>query len=214
MGEIEDPELDLEACAREPIHIPGSIQPHGVMLVADRTTLEISHAAGDVARRLGRTAWLGCSLGEVLGQEAAERLTQVTASGAAGGYAGRVTFAGGAMDMLAHVSGGNLVVELEPGEAGAPAAFLLAQQEAAGAAFERAAGVKALCERAAVEFRRLTGFDRVMIYRFLEDDAGAVMAEDVAEGMPSFLNHHFPVPISPPRRGRSTSATWCEPFRT
>ena len=26
---------DLDACAREPIHIPGSIQPHGVLLVVD-----------------------------------------------------------------------------------------------------------------------------------------------------------------------------------
>ena len=32
-----------------------------------------------------------------------------------------------------------------------------------------------------------TGF-----YRFLDDDAGAVLAEDRAPDVPSFLNHHFP----------------------
>jgi chemotaxis family two-component system sensor kinase Cph1 len=90
------------------------------------------------------------------------------------------------------VDGEWLIVEFEPGLGALPAAVLLGQLEAAGAAFERAPNLKTLCERAAVEFRRLTGFDRVMIYRFQDDDAGAVLAEDVVEGMPSFLNHHFP----------------------
>ncbi|MGO4122934.1 hypothetical protein AB4Z01_00980 [Inquilinus sp. YAF38] len=33
--------FDLSACDREPIHIPGSIQPHGVLLVVDAETLDI-----------------------------------------------------------------------------------------------------------------------------------------------------------------------------
>jgi len=41
-------ELDLSACDREPIHIPGAIQSHGVLLVADRS--------GDAARRGGERA--------------------------------------------------------------------------------------------------------------------------------------------------------------
>jgi light-regulated signal transduction histidine kinase (bacteriophytochrome) len=184
----EAPTADLDACAREPIHIPGSIQPHGVMLIADRTTQEIRHAAGDVLGLLGREAWIGRTLGEVLGDPLAERVAQVTQSGAHGGYAGRI----GALDVAAQVDGEWLIVEVEPGSWALPASVLLGQLEAAGAAFERAPKLKALCERAAIEFRRLTGFDRVMIYRFLDDDAGAVLAEDAAEGMPSFLNHHFP----------------------
>src|SRR5690606_13665928 len=42
------------------------------------------------------------------------------------------------------------------------------------------------------EFRRLTGYDRVMIYRFLDNDAGRVVGEDAAPGQHSFMNHHFP----------------------
>ncbi|MGA0607500.1 histidine kinase dimerization/phosphoacceptor domain -containing protein [Phenylobacterium sp. VNQ135] len=185
--------LDLDACAREPIHIPGSIQPHGVMLVADATTQEVSHAAGDVAGRLGLSRWLGESLGAVLGDPLAARVAQVTQSSAPGGYAGRLVRQGGTFDVLAHVSGDWLIVELEPAEGeGLPAAALLAQLEAAAAAFERAPNLQALCDRAAIEFRRLTGFDRVMIYRFLEEDAGSVLAESAAQDMPSFLNHRFP----------------------
>ena len=195
MSDAPEIRLDdaVEACAREPIHIPGSIQPHGVMLVADRTTHEISHAAGDVARLLGRDAWIGRTLGEVLGDQLAERAALATHSGAVGGYVGRIDTGERPLDICAHLDGERLIVEVEPGLPSVlSAATLLGQLEAAAAAFERTPTLKALCDRAAVEFRRLTGFDRVMIYRFLDDDAGAVLSEDLAEGMPSFLNHHFP----------------------
>ncbi|MBJ7408999.1 MAG: GAF domain-containing protein [Phenylobacterium sp.] len=189
----EAPTLDLEVCAREPIHIPGAIQPHGAMLVADRTTQEIAHGAGDVAGLLGVDAWIGLSLGAILGDPLAERLAQVTQSGHVGGYAGHLVRGARPFDVSAHVDRDWLIVEIEPGlDQPLPATAILGQLEAAGAAFERAPNLKALCDRAAVEFRRLTGFDRVMIYRFLDEGAGAVLAEDRAEGMPSFLNHHFP----------------------
>lgn len=185
--------LDLDACAREPIHVPGSIQPHGVMLVGDRTTQEVSHYAGDPARLLGCAEVVERTLGEILGEGLAAAVGEVTRRGGLGGYAGSLEVAGGRLDCLAHLDGERVIVELEPAPgAPTPAAILLSQLETAGAAFERASNLKALCDRAAVEFRRLTGFDRVMIYRFLDDEAGAVLAEDAAEGMPSFLNHHFP----------------------
>jgi chemotaxis family two-component system sensor kinase Cph1 len=191
---MADGDLDLDACSREPIHVPGSIQPHGAMLVADRTTQEISHGAGDIARLLGREAWVGRTLGEVLGDSLAARVAQVTQSGVAqGGFAGQLESAAGSLDVSAHLDGEGLIVEVEPAPGAAlPAVLVLSQLEAAAAAFERAPNVRALCARAAVEFRRLTGFDRVMLYRFLDDAAGEVLAEDVVEGMPSFLNHHFP----------------------
>ena len=43
-----DVAIDLTACDREPIHLPGSIQPHGMMLVADRDNLTVTHVAGPV----------------------------------------------------------------------------------------------------------------------------------------------------------------------
>ncbi len=46
-------EADLSTCDREPIHIPGSIQPHGALLVFDRDRLEIEQVAGDTRLLLG-----------------------------------------------------------------------------------------------------------------------------------------------------------------
>ncbi len=60
------------ACAQEPIHIPGTIQPHGAMLVVDplcdwtviaasRNTIGMLHASASADRVIGR------SVGSILG---------------------------------------------------------------------------------------------------------------------------------------------------
>ncbi|MDX6807064.1 hypothetical protein SCD90_13410, partial [Terrihabitans sp. PJ23] len=56
--------VDLSACDREPIHIPGAIQPHGVLVAAEWDGLAVRHVAGDAELRLGIGA--GANLGEVL----------------------------------------------------------------------------------------------------------------------------------------------------
>ena len=40
---------DLDACAREPIHIPGSIQPHGVLLVVDPADGRVLQASANAS---------------------------------------------------------------------------------------------------------------------------------------------------------------------
>lgn len=192
---IAPPNLpDLTACDREPIHIPGSIQPHGVLLVADPDSLEVLQAAGAVELLEAQGAWLGRSLGAVIGDEVARRAAMTAQSGAVGGFIGRIDLGGGRLfDVLAHRSADVLLVEGEPASADhPPPSEVLGRLDEATASFERAASLQNLCERAVREVRRITGFDRVMAYRFLDDEAGVVLAEDKADDMPGFLNHHFP----------------------
>ena len=47
------PEGDLAACDREPIHRPGRIQPHGMLLVLDESGLSVSRSSANV----GGPAW-------------------------------------------------------------------------------------------------------------------------------------------------------------
>jgi chemotaxis family two-component system sensor kinase Cph1 len=68
---------------------------------------------------------------------------------------------------------------------------VLDQLAAAATGFERAGSLSSLCQRAAMEFRTFTGFDRVMVYQFLDDGAGRVVAEDRRNDLGSFLNQHF-----------------------
>jgi light-regulated signal transduction histidine kinase (bacteriophytochrome) len=54
--------IDLDNCAREPIHIPGSIQPRGVLAVLREPTFEILQISANVTELLGR------AVGDVLGR--------------------------------------------------------------------------------------------------------------------------------------------------
>ncbi|MGQ7793978.1 histidine kinase dimerization/phosphoacceptor domain -containing protein [Faunimonas sp. B44] len=187
-------DLDLTACDREPIHVPGAIQPHGVLLVANAGDLTVTHAAGDIEGRLGCTGWHGAPVERLLGQAVAQSARAFAASGDRSRLLGEIDDgSGGAWHVTAHASSGRLLIEIEPALADRPhPAQLLERLERAAATFERAPSIARLCEAAAVEFRRLTGYDRVMIYRFLDDGAGAVVAEDRSAGQHSFLNHRFP----------------------
>ena len=47
--------ITIENCDREPIHVPGSIQPHGVLLVVQGPDLVIRHASANAGRIAGET---------------------------------------------------------------------------------------------------------------------------------------------------------------
>jgi len=181
---------DLALCAREPIHIPGSIQPHGLLLVADPERLLVTHAAGDTAAWLGSGDWLQAPLAALLGAEAADLARHVSAE-LPGAIDCQALPSGRTASVLMHRAGRHLLIELEAGGGGASLA-MLTELEAASLAFERCTGVQPLFEAAAAEVQRVTGFARVMVYRFLDDGAGVVVAEARGDGQDSFLNHHFP----------------------
>lgn len=195
--------LDLTGCDREPIHIPEAIQPHGLLFVVDPASLAVRREAGRLAAVTGRDSWLGRPVADLLGEEPVERGLAL-AGGAREGYAGRWRGADGLdYDLVVRAHADGLVIEIEQGpDATRPGVDLISRLDAAGAALERADGLAALCDRAALAFRELTGFDRVMIYRFLDDAAGQVVAEACAPGVESFRNHHFPA-SDIPRQARA-----------
>ncbi|MGK7941248.1 MAG: ATP-binding protein [Crocosphaera sp.] len=55
-----------------------------------------------------------------------------------------------------------------------------------------------LAQKLAYEIRYITGFERVMVYRFKEDNSGVVIAEEKAPTLNSFLDLHFPATDIPP----------------
>ncbi|WP_267393791.1 MULTISPECIES: histidine kinase dimerization/phosphoacceptor domain -containing protein [unclassified Sphingomonas] len=194
--------LDLTDCDREPIHIPGAIQPHGLLLIAGAAgDHPVVAGAGDIEGLLAPD-WLGMPLADLIGQDVSGLLGASTGSLQA--VAPRpVTGLAGSFSASVHRAGKQLMVELEPlPDAPMTAAATLAWLDAVATGFERASTVPLLCERAAVAFRALTGFDRVMIYQFLDDDAGRVVAEDKIPELDSFLNHHFPA-SDIPRQARA-----------
>lgn len=176
---------DITECDREPIHVPGSIQPHGLLLIADADSLRIVGGAGDLEQSFG-DGWLDKDVPALLGEAAAATLNSSSRPSCPLG-----TIAGLDLQATGKRAEDRWLIELEPADQ-RNANEVLAWIDDVGLSFERAGSLVELCERAARSFRSLTGFDRVMIYRFLDDDSGVVIAEDVADGLPTFHNHHFP----------------------
>lgn len=186
---------EISDCDREPIHIPGSIQPHGVMLVADFDSLIVRYRAGEVDRILQLDAGNDRPLSDFIGQNLAKKAAAVAEVTRKGGFVGTIERADNiySIDVTSHASGDYLIVELEfRQETTRPSTEILGALEFASAGFDQTTTLKSLCEAAAFEFRRLTRYDRVMVYRFLDNGAGAVIAEDRRSDLHSFLNHHFP----------------------
>ncbi len=183
MASAFDPSAITE-CDREPIHIPGAIQPHGLLLVVDAAG-QVIGGAGDIETRLA-AEWRGRNLAELIGEPEVAALL-------AGDMVTNLRGRDETFTATAHRVAPYLLVELEPVSAASlPAPLLLSRLSRAGDALGQTSSLREVCERAATAFRTLTGFDRVMIYRFLDDGTGVVMAEAAAPGLGSFLNHHFP----------------------
>ncbi|HEV2079035.1 MAG TPA: GAF domain-containing protein [Allosphingosinicella sp.] len=191
------PQIDYTSCDKEPIHIPGATQPHGVLLIVESPGGPILQAAGPhTLLRCDTQSVLGKALAEVLGSRAEELLQ--TAAGLidkAPVYVGSLSLPGAErdVDLLAHEVDGRLVVELESRDAPMPAAgSILAAGRRAAARIAGQTTVEATCNAVVQEVRALVGYDRVMVYRFLNDASGSVVAEARADSAKSYLNHRFP----------------------
>lgn len=87
-----------------------------------------------------------------------------------------------------------LILELEPIVEQEPINFLDIYQAIQGSALKlkQTATLQDLCQVMAAEIRKITQFDRVMIYRFHDDWSGHVIAEDKRQDLNPFLDLHFP----------------------
>ena len=201
---------DLTSCDLEPIHIPGAILPHGAMLVLDGETLDILQVAGDA------TGLLGASHQELLGHSATtifqphqiENLRALSANlsllkprhlldpqlRVAGNHP---------LDASIHRSDGALVLEFEAADMSDQFATdpLAAVQEMVEG-LDGAASLVDLCQMAAGRVRNVAAYDRVLVYRFMQDGSGWVIAESKQDGLEPFLDLHYPA-ADIPRQARA-----------
>ncbi len=209
-------EADLSTCDREPIHIPGSIQPHGVLLVVDRHGLNIEQVAGDTRFLLGidPERALDLSVSSLLESDAEAFVnTQLStdASFVAPIIRLGVRSRSGALplDLTLHAMDRTAMIELEPARRTLTSAGdSITQLKTLLAAVQLTASVDECCAAAAVALRSATGFDRAMVYRFLPDDSGVVAAEDAGPGLESFLGLHYPASDIPKQARELYRRNW------
>lgn len=193
-------QADPTQCDREPIHIPGRIQPHGLLLALDEPGLRIIQVSANIAHILGRAPEdvLGRPLDALLPAHHVDYLRETLAREHADQnplYVWTVQPDGAQLplDGLVHRHAGVLILELELARPRAePAPDFYRMIKLIIAKIQRTSGITPFCDAVARETRALTGFDRVMIYRFDTDGHGTVVAEALADGLTPYLGLHYP----------------------
>jgi light-regulated signal transduction histidine kinase (bacteriophytochrome)/CheY-like chemotaxis protein len=195
------PAADLASCDREPIHIPGSIQPHGFLLACRMGDFAITHVSANTPGLVGiapQQQLCGADIRSVLGDATAAALDKsldqvLQATGLAGRTFG-VRIAGSELlwDAAVHEYDGMRIYELEPagGEAGGVEPLHLVRTILNQ--LQQAKTLRDLCDQAVRLIRDLIGYDRVMVYRFLDGGAGQVIAEAKHESLEPLLNLRYP----------------------
>ena len=190
-------EADLTNCDREPIHIPGSIQPHGVMLVYDASEQVVTHASANAEAVLRTRNAVGQRLEGVIGVKAAHAVRNAVAksiSPSAPGLLFGLTIEGvdTRFDVAAHTYDGRTYLELEPTTDTADSYGPLEMTRAMSRRLADEKSVPNLAKAAVRLVSLMLGYDRVMIYKMLHNGAGRVIAEQRRPDLNSFLNQHFP----------------------
>lgn len=193
---------NLTNCDIEPIHIPGKIQNHGFLIVADNEYI-ISACSENIS------AFLSVAPALLLQQplEMLEKylatitpsvgfLKQILQLGQANGnfenfnpYS--LNIRGRAFNLIISKSGNHYLLEFEPEYSdlesdlvktiGSSLSEMLADSKLSN-----------LLEKAAIKIKEIIGYERVMIYRFHKDGHGEVVAEQKSEQLESLLGLHYP----------------------
>jgi light-regulated signal transduction histidine kinase (bacteriophytochrome) len=188
--------VDLTNCDREPIHILGAVQPIGFLLALTADWI-VARASANVMEFIGRNPdeLIGRPLGDIFpgavvhnlrnraamlrGPDSVERL-----------FNAEIVPGSQRFDVAVHVSDNQIVIEAEPGsgeygDAGGMVRSMITR-------LDQCADLPAFFREGARQIRALTGFDRVMVYRFAPDGAGEVVAEAAKPGIGRFLGLHYP----------------------
>jgi chemotaxis family two-component system sensor kinase Cph1 len=193
--------INLDSCAREPIHIPGSIQPHGVLMVLEEPDLNVVQVSENIADFLHVTVGecMENGLRSFLSEAQFDRI-QLAFQGSDPQENNPVQLQltsrknDMVLDGVVHRHDGFCILELE--ETAPPNTlyfrdFYKTVSKATGR-LQQAALLKDVMTTAAEEFRTISGFDRVMIYRFANGGEGEVVAESVVETADPYLGLWYP----------------------
>jgi light-regulated signal transduction histidine kinase (bacteriophytochrome) len=198
--------VTLENCDAEPIHIPGMIQPHGALLAFDDAGQLVGWSA-NAPELLRMTSHMGTHVSALLldrdAEVAIESCLAQSEELSSATLSEEIKIEGGTFDLIVHRHAGRLIAEFERREQSADevAAFALRAHRSIDRV-RRQKTVVGLLETAVRDIRSVTGFDRVMAYRFRHDESGDVVAEACNPSLEPYLGRRYPASDIPSQARR------------
>lgn len=189
-----------KTCDREQIHLLGHIQPHGILIGIDEAKLTILQISDNTDQFLGlpTSSLINQPLSTIFPQSQIDILLSFLSHEDLEVFnpikmtiqvkRKKILFQG-----IIHRSDGLLILELEPISQEQPPTlgfYYLAKASAINV--RQAEGFDETSELLVKEIRKITGYDRVLIYKFDLDNSGVVIAENKAEHLESLLGLHYP----------------------
>ena len=212
-------DINLTSLEREPIHICGQIQPHGVLFVLEEPDLKILQVSNNTSAVLGISPenLLQKKIEEVLDPFQVEKLkiglssknfdfinpTKIWVRKKGDDYL--------VFDGVFHRNlDGFLILELEPAISQENIPFLSFYHLARASIgqLQEASNLHYFCQIIVQEVRKVTRFDRVMLYKFDDDGHGAVIAEEKREELEPYLGLHYPESDIPKPARKLFSSNW------
>jgi light-regulated signal transduction histidine kinase (bacteriophytochrome) len=191
---------DLSACTREPIRLPGAIQPYGSLLVCALPSWivrAVSANAGDVFGQEPHSL-LDQTLDAVLPGKTVHDLRNVLQASMVSGGAERlldqaIDDGPERYDLAVYMAASDAVIEIVPRKgADALTSDPIVLVKSMIGRLKRAPTLDRFLHLAASQVRAVTGYDRVMIYRLLPDGSGQVLAEAFRSDLPPCLGLRYP----------------------
>ncbi|MBW4601881.1 MAG: GAF domain-containing protein [Calothrix sp. FI2-JRJ7] len=211
--------VNLTQLREAPIHLNTQIQPHGVLIVLQEPELSILQVSSNVYTHFGVTEsdLLKGTLFDLLDPFQVEQIqtgltaesldylnpTKIWVRKRGDDYA--------VFDAVFHrTSEGFLVLELEPTFAHENIPFLSFYHLARTSInrLESTTNLRDFCQIIVQEVRKITGFDRVMLYKFDHDGHGSVIGEEKLSHLESYLGLHYPESDIPKPARKLFASNW------
>ncbi|NET41339.1 ATP-binding protein [Okeania sp. SIO2B3] len=192
--------VNLTNCDREQIHIPGSIQPHGVLLVLQEPELDIIQVSNNTEE------WLNILPENLLNQNIKYLLEPQQIDSIRNSLTGDFEYLNPLklsiqcgdetklFNSIVHHNNQVIILELEPCQIELEQDFFQFYRLTRHTItrIQKSASLQELCSIVVKEIRQLTGLDRVMIYKFHVDNSGEIIAEAKRENLEPYLGLHYP----------------------
>lgn len=214
---ISNTSLNIKDCAREPIHVPGYCQPFGVLLAMQAGQERICQISKNTDSIFGvePDEIVGRKLGDCVGESDADRIAGIFKAGnwketnplkLALTRGGEVK----SVNAILHRYDGLDFVELEAvgtesSDSGSRSFQLI---QSALTRLQKSMNIPDLWAAVVTEIQRISGYDRVMVYKFDRDEHGLVIAEQKREHQQSFLGLHYPASDIPEQARRLYRLNW------